>query len=173
MPDPAAIRSIDIIDSAGLVLITPFLSRLFSELGLTNNDRFLSLSHSLRASSILKYLADPTSLNLFANNPLALFLCGLDPCIERTDIEAPITKFETGSCNDLLDSVIGQWKALKNTGRDGFRASFLRRNGILTLSDPPKLVIERTCIDILLETLPWPISMQKLPWLETIFTVEW
>lgn len=166
-------NSIFNINNAGLVIIAPFLSRFFNDLGLTDKERFRSLSHALRASSILNYLTGPAPQNNFTNRPFPLFLCGLDPRIAYTIEENSFTQFENECCNDLLDSIIYQWKELKNTSRDGFRSSFLQRNGVLTLTDPPKLFIERTRINILLETLPWAISMQKLPWLETIFTVEW
>ena len=36
-----------------------------------------------------------------------------------------------------------------------------------------KLYVERKGVDVLLESLPWTISIIKLPWMQDSLQVEW
>jgi hypothetical protein len=75
----------------------------------------------------------------------------------------------------LLEAVIGHWQALRNTSPDGLRGTFLVRPGKLSLrGDGDYLLrIETQTFDILLDDLPWGISIVKFPWMEKLLWVEW
>jgi hypothetical protein len=64
---------------------------------------------------------------------------------------------------------------LRNTSPDGLRGTFLIRSGKLCLRDGGdwSLQVESNSFDILLDQLPWGISMIKLPWMEKMLWVEW
>ena len=77
--------------------------------------------------------------------------------------------------DNLLQTVINYWDALKNTSPDGLREGFLQRDGKLIRIDGQgwKLQVEQMAIDVLMTRLPWGVSMVKLPWMDELLTVEW
>ena len=88
--------------------------------------------------------------------------------IEMTDKEKDLSE-------KLLEAAIHQWNALKNTSPDSLRGSFLIRQGKLTTKGDRKwtLQVEQKGFDLLLDFLPWSISMIKLPWMTDLLNVEW
>jgi hypothetical protein len=75
---------------------------------------------------------------------------------------------------DFLKEIIKNWSALKSTSIAGLRETFLQREGILRENSQKRtLKIERKAVDILRDSLSWPISIIKLPWMDKIFYVEW
>ncbi len=74
----------------------------------------------------------------------------------------------------LLTVVIGKWEVLKRTSIEGLREGFLQRKGKLTEQESGILLqVERGSIDLLLDQLPWNISMIKLPWMNRLLRVDW
>ena len=75
----------------------------------------------------------------------------------------------------LLEAAIRHWAALRGTGPDGLRSTFLMRPGMLTADDDGGwlLRVESQAFDILLDQLPWGISMIQLPWMQRLLRVEW
>ena len=75
---------------------------------------------------------------------------------------------------NLIQTVLNYWSALKNTTASGLRGQFLTRSGKLVTTDEKiELFIERQTADILLDQLPWGLSMVKLPWLKKMIYVTW
>jgi len=73
-----------------------------------------------------------------------------------------------------LIAVINHWEVLKNTSADGLREAFLQRRGKLSRVDGGWLMqVEQRAIDVLLNKLPWGISIIKLPWMNEMLFVEW
>ena len=100
-------------------------------------------------------------------------LCGID-------IEEPLPnhidlgEVEIEEVGNLLGSVVTHWTALKATSQEGLRKTFLMKDGILSQEAQGwRLKIERSSVDILVDRLPWSISMIKLPWCKEILNVEW
>jgi hypothetical protein len=105
--------------------------------------------------------------------PLNKLLCGrsLDKPVDRT---AELTAAETDEADQLLQAVIEHWSALKRTSVDGLRASFLQRDGLLSETESHWLLqVELLGHDILLDRLPWGISMIKLSWMKKVLRVDW
>jgi len=86
-----------------------------------------------------------------------------------------LTAAEEEEASALLNAVVGHWDALRDTSADGLRASFLARAGKLSeRSDGDFLLqVEAQSFDILLERLPWSISIVKLPWMARQLWGEW
>jgi hypothetical protein len=108
---------------------------------------------------------------------LPKLLCGLD-----LDLEEPIpqklslTPTEKQESEVLLQAIIQNWSALKNTSADGLRSGFLQRDGLLFEGNeftPWKITIERKGQDLLLDRLPWSYTVIKLPWMSGMINVEW
>ncbi len=75
----------------------------------------------------------------------------------------------------LLEAAIRHWGKLGSSSPDGLRQGFLRRSGKLSYRpfDGWLLQVEQSGIDILLDYLPWGLSIVKLPWMPELLHVEW
>lgn len=162
------------IEQAGLVLIHAYLQPFFAALGLLNGRTFKTEEAQHLAVHILHYMASGTS-EMPEEHQLVLpkLLCGLEPeDVLVTEIE--LTHEQKHECEQLLQAVIDNWGALKRSSPAGLRQAFINREGKLARKTGGwNLHIERTAIDILLDKLPWGISLIKLPWYDEIIYVEW
>lgn len=162
---------------AGLVLLHPFLPRLLQGLGLAppgTATRPLSVDSLQRALPLLHALAtggdEPQEFELGG----AKLLMGLDPGRPLSFALHPASAAERAEADALLDAAIGHWPALRGTGREGLRTSFLQRRGLLRRGDGgPVLTLQSEPFDLLLNTLPWGLGLVKLPWMPEPLHVEW
>jgi Contractile injection system tape measure protein len=161
------------IENAGLCLLALYLPGFFRHLGYMEKDQFKNKSFAIRAIYMLQHLTSGQNKSpeyLLQFNKL---LCGfrIDDYITKSE---RLTKKESTEANDLLESVIRNWKALKNTSPNGLRESFLKRKGILFESESKwTLQVERKGYDVLLNTIPWGFNMIKFPWMKKFIQVEW
>ncbi len=162
------------ITQAGLVLLHPFIRFYFEAVGLLNNELFRDESAQQTAIYLLYYLAtkqtDVPEYELVL--PKLLCGCSLNQPVAR-GLDLPEAALEEGE--RLLQTVINYWEVLKNTSPDGLREGFLQRQGKLTRTGDGnwKLQVEQQAIDVLLGSLPWGLSMVKLPWMDELLIVEW
>lgn len=161
------------IQHAGMVLLAPFLPLLFDELALLKDKQFRDDDAAIRAASLLEYAATGETELPEHDMVLNKCLCGLP-------LETPIPGFidvsakEEEEVEHMLSSVLDHWKALKSTSIYGLRSTFINRAGLLRKDDTGwSVYIERTTVDILLDHLPWSISIIKLPWNDEPIYVEW
>jgi hypothetical protein len=159
------------IENAGLVLLHPFLPRFFEALGISKESVILQPEKAL---VLLHYLT--TGMKTAPEYELVLpkILCNI-PLSSSLPLEIDIAVNEAEEASALLDAVIKHWEALRNTSRDGLRGTFLLRPGKLSLKNDGDwlLQVESQTYDILLNQLPWGITMIKLPWMEKMIWVEW
>jgi len=161
------------IINAGLALLWPFLNIFFVRLNIVKDKKFVSNEAAQKAVHLIQYLVtekEETPEHELLFNKL---LCGID-IYEPIPLGFKITENEKEECNALLQSVIDNWTVLKNTSIHALRITFLQKEGILSKQPNGwKLAIERTTIDVLLDRLPWSISMIALPWSNEMIYVEW
>ncbi len=159
------------IGLAGLVLIHPFLPQFFRALGIADDETLLQPDKAL---NLLYFLATGESAAPEYELVLPKILCNisLDDVVE-SDITLVVDEQEEARA--LLTAVIQHWEILQNTGIDGLRETFLKRSGKLSQRSDGEwlLEVESKSYDLLLEQLPWSISMIKLPWMPKILRVEW
>ncbi len=161
------------LDTAGVVLLWPFLGRFFERLGLLTAERFKDVAAVQRAVGLLHYLATEEAAPPEYRLPLAKVLCGLEP-EEVFLLEPPLSAEEMNECNLLLDAVIEHAPILRTMSITGFRGTFLLRQGILGQRDGAWLLrVERETYDIVLERFPWSVDWVKLPWMAAPLRVEW
>lgn len=161
------------LSHAGLVLVHPFLSTLFHRLHLWNGSGFASLEARQKAIFLLHFLATgertaPEYVLVFPK-----MLCGyaLDMPVPG---EMTLSDEECDEALVLLENVIMRWDKLGNTSPQGLREGFLQRRGKLSDKNGRlSLVLESSALDVLLDFLPWNISLVKMPWLRDIIYVEW
>ncbi len=161
------------VEAAGLILLHPFLTELFSSTGLWKNKQWSSAAAPFRAVRLMAYLTYGNSEVPEYRLLFHKILAGMDAATPLP-AEEPLLPEETATCTELLEAVLRHWTALRNTTADGLREGFLSRNGKLQQS--PKgiqLDVERLAQDVLLARLPWGCSTVKLPWLEPLLLVNW
>lgn len=161
------------VHHAGVVLLHPFLNAFFKILGLVAEGKFLSTACHTRALYLIHFLAtgaaDPHEHDLL----IAKILCGY-PLEEPVDVMVELSDSEMEEAGNLLSAAIASWSILKSTSAAGLREGFLQRSGKLQVKgNDLLLLVENSSIDMLLDHLPWNLSIIKLPWMENILRTEW
>jgi hypothetical protein len=169
VPHPDADEGI-FLHNAGLVLLHPFLRRLFETLEVGGGERLLQPD---RALQLLHYLASGSVIAPEYDLVLPKLLCNV-PLTQPVARDIALSEVECAECDALLAAVVGHWSALRGTGADGLRTAFLLRHGKLSRRDCDWLLqVEPETADILLNQLPWGISPVKLDWMDRLLWVEW
>jgi Contractile injection system tape measure protein len=158
------------LGNAGLVLLHPFLSTLFNALDMAANGKITAPDQALFA---LHFAATGETTAPEWALTLPKILCGI-PLDQSVWRNATLTETAQNEIVQMLDMAIAHWTAIGNTTVSGLREGFLQRRGRLTEgSETWTLKIEHQSYDMLLDQLPWGISMVKLPWMEKMLYVEW
>ena len=163
------------VDNAGLVLLWPYLPRLFSTLHLLDDHGFCHTESQLRAVHLTQLLVSGDHSTPEHMLPLNKLLCGLG-LTHPVGLDITPTPKETDLVHDLLYSVTQTWEPLRNTTIEGLRESFLIRNGLLQRTSPAApmtLSVETRAFDMLLDRLPWSLSVIKLHWMSEELHVRW
>ena len=159
------------ISNAGLVISWPFLTTLFTKLGLTENNQFkddLSIQKGIIAT---QYLVE--GINEFDESKLVLnkILCGVDINF-YVDNSIELIDVETAVCDMALKAIIQQWDKIKSV--ESLRDYFLKREGVLKLTESGyQLYIKAQTTDALLRFLPWNLSIIKSSIMQTKLTIDW
>jgi hypothetical protein len=166
------------IGNAGLVLTSPFLPHLFETLGLLCEDeqghtRLRDKEAVSRAVHLLQYLVDGSTSAPEPSLALNKIICGV---ATSTTVERGIvpTEQEREVCERLLKSMIANWKIIENTSIAGLQETFLQREGRLD-STPEgwKLKVQRKTLDVLVDQLPWSLSVIFHNWMSQSLHVTW
>jgi len=162
------------IPNAGIIILHPFLVQFFRHVGLTNGEKFKNDESRDKALALLHLLT--TGEAAFEEHELVIhkILCG-HPLGAPVDPHVEIYATEILEAEDLLRTVIEQWSILKNTSIAALRETFLQRGGkLIKVSDTEgRLIVEQDSLDVLLDHLPWALSMVKLPWMTQMLKVDW
>lgn len=161
------------IQNAGLILLHPFLPTFFTRTNLMHEGKFIDEHKQFRAPCLLQYAVTGSEKHAEHQMVLNKILSGIKAEEALPEISI-LSEQEKQVSNELLRVVIQQWEKMKNTSIEGFRTSFLQREGALTLTaDAWVLKIEQRGYDILLQTLPWGMGMIKTSWMDKPLIVEW
>jgi hypothetical protein len=161
------------IHNAGLVIVIPYVQRLFGILELTVDGKFVSDEAAERAVHLLQYVVTGEESTPEYQLVLNKLLCGIHggtpivPGISVTDKEKTIIE-------QMLNGVITHWSALGKTSIAGLRETFLQRQGHLSHQDEAwHLKIPQKSFDMLLDRLPWSFAMNRMPWMAKPLNVTW
>lgn len=161
------------VSDAGLVLLHPFLGRMMENLGLVKEGEFVSPLARIRAVHLLRDLTMSEEPHYNHNLILEKILCGL-PVGYAVPPEWKPTEKEKEEMDALLQAVCEYWKPLSGSSTEALCGTFLRRPGAIErFEDSWNIRVEGHTIDILLDDLPWELSIIYLPWLEKPLAVEW
>lgn len=161
------------IHNAGMVIVVPYVQRLFGLLELTVDGKFVSEDAAQRGVHLLQYVVTGEEATPEYQLVLNKLLCGIRggvpivPGISITDKEKTIIE-------QMLNGVITHWSALGTTSIDGLRETFLQRQGHLYFQDDAwQLKIPQKTFDMLLDRLPWSFALTKMPWMTQPLHVTW
>ncbi|HIJ94638.1 MAG TPA: hypothetical protein HPP94_02660 [Desulfuromonadales bacterium] len=164
-----------LVRQAGLVLLHPFISRFFEACNLTEAGCTHLCSADLpRAAALLQFLASGREELYEFELGFIKILLGMRPDSPLPVCAGLLTTEDRTEAEQLLQSAVTHWSVLKSSSIQALRSSFIERQGIVRETDNSwRLNIDRTSYDILLEQLPWSISIIKLPWMRQAVVTEW
>jgi hypothetical protein len=85
-----------------------------------------------------------------------------------------ITKDEQEEITLMFNEILRYWKALSKTSICGLREAFLQREGRLHINEEmSNLHVVGKAFDILIDQIPWSISIIRQPWMERPIHVTW
>lgn len=166
------------IANAGLVLLSPYLPRLFDKLGLLTADtdghaKLTGIEAQSRTVHLVQYLVDG---RLDAAEPMLVLnkiLCGMA-------IAAPVEPSITASaddlalCDGLLAAAIANWPMIAGSSVDALRETFLQREGRLVQADDKwQLQVQRRSLDVLVDQIPWGFATIFHRWMVKPVIVTW
>lgn len=161
------------IENAGLILLWPFMGFYFEKLGLVSEQKFTSAKAAIRGACLLQYLVTGVETRQEHELPLNKVLCQLPKNHPVYSTEA-FTQEEKDLSDELLKTAISRWEILKSTSIEGLRNSFLKREGKLEWQDDKIiLTVEPKSFDMLVDKIPWNISVIKLSWMKHTLHVKW
>ena len=161
------------IVNAGIVLAHSFIGFLFKRLGLVEANNFKDADAQIKAIFLLHYLSTGNTTAAEHELVLCKLLCAY-PINTPIPSEQIFLQAEFEEANNMLVALLQQWNKLQNTSIEGLRESFLQRKGkIFTKGERVIVQVEQSSLDILLDYLPWNLSIIKLPWMKEIVHVEW
>ena len=167
---------VTLVGNAGLCLLWPWFPRLFFLLGYQDEERrnFKDTASRIRAVFLLQYLVNPEEKDYreleLAFNRLLVALPAQVPLPKRVEL----TDEEKDMADKMLAGIKNNWSRMDGTSVNGFRQSFIQRDGRLEQQDEKWLLtIESRAYDILLDTIPWAFRQIRFPWLKKYIQVSW
>lgn len=167
------LTTISFIDNSGLVLLSPFLPRLFSMLELTENGKFKNRKAQIKAIFLMQYAVfkdrEFPEYEMQLNKLLVNFKTGI-PIPRKPNL----TDDEKNTVDGMLEGVMQNWGRLGETTIDGLRGGFLCREGRLQeQEDMHLLTVESKGFDMLLDYVPWNFRTVKFSWMKKAIQVKW
>jgi hypothetical protein len=159
--------------NAGLIILWPYLTRLFKKFDLIGDGLFRGEEEQIRAMFMLNYLAGNGSETSEEVMLVPKILCGadLDMPLAAEHVLPDKTKQE---CRVLLQSVIENWSAIGATSVRGLQETFLRREALIKQkNDSWVFSFERKGTDVLIDRLPYGISLILFKWINYNIHVLW
>ena len=165
------------LNNSGLILLSPLIPHFFKNRALLGKQgKFLGQEAQAKAVCLLFRISNPECDHLLDGDMLLpKILCGWPMTDPVSLFESTAEKLEEDrqEMHRILEAVISQWKTLGNASPATLVSTFIRRNGVLNVGDELHLHVEEQNLDLLLRSLPWPLSSIKTPWMEIPLQVHW
>jgi hypothetical protein len=161
------------VNTAGLVLLSPFFNRLFELSGLLQDGQFIDEAAKERGVHLLHYTAMAVPPSNEHDLVLPKLLCGI-PLDSVVPLEDPLKEDQKQEAENMIAAAIEHWQALGQSSSAALRESFLQREGKLALvAGQYRLFINRQSLDILLERVPWNFHTIRHSWMPHMLFVDW
>ena len=164
-------QPISFISNAGLILLAPFLPRLFSLLQLTENGKFKDRDAQIKAMFLIQYA-------VFGSTEFPEYELQLNKLLTgfKTGIPVPrsvtLTEEDINTTEGMLHGVVQHWNKVRTI--DGLREGFLQRKGKLDENDEIiELTVENKAFDMLMDSVPWNFKTTKFSWMDKTIQVKW
>jgi Contractile injection system tape measure protein len=158
------------VNNAGLVIFHPFINTLFNDLMIAKDGVIIWPG---KAIAVLNYLCGYEVLQPEYEWPLMKILCGLSISAVVENVPA-LSETDKLECMAMMQQAIDHWSALKQTSIEALQQTYIQRFGKLSNKNGAWLLqVEQKTVDVLMNNMPWGISMCKLPWMQQILTTEW
>ena len=164
------------IPNAGLCLLAPWFVRLFDMLGYLDFERsaFKDTSSKIRAVFLLQYLVYGEERQYKESDLLFNRLLTDIPVTIPLPKSLSLSEKEKETADGMIAGVKANWQKMDGTSINGFRNSFISRNGVMNRpNDHWVITVEEKAYDIMLDTVPWGFRQIRLPWLKTFIQVVW
>lgn len=162
------------LEAAGLVILHPFIVPLFAACELLSEEgEFRGEKERARAVLLLHFSVTGEAEVPEPELALAKLLCGIE-IAESVPRQLEPTALERSECDAMLASAIRHWGALGESSSEALRETFLKRPGQLRKKGEDwRLAVEQRGVDVLLDRLPWAISLVKTRFMARPLRVEW
>lgn len=161
------------VENAGLVILSAYIPVLFERLGLITVSAFNLVGDQEKAALLLQYVLSnnpPTEEDQLTLNKLFVGL----PLDHKIKSDFSATPDELNTVHSLIEAVIAHWSIIGKSTIEGFRGSWLWRNGKLEEMEKNWVLnVEKESYDILLDHLPFSISPIKFSWMDVPIIVNW
>lgn len=158
----------------GLILLHPFIRQLFQRLGWLVEGQFRDEACRRKAVVMLHFIATGTQEWKAYALAVPKIICGMPLADALTGDEELLTPEEEAEAIDMLQAAIAQWEIMGNASVQALREGFLEREARITVQEEHiSFRMETKGIDVLLDRLPWNLSLVRFPWLTRIIYVEW
>lgn len=168
-----------LIENAGLVLLHPYIPKLFERMGFLSDNSEGTLKKRIRpekkatAVHVLHYLACRKEHPYEHELLFEKYLCGI-PLEHPLERMITLSENQKEHCSTLLTAVLTHWTALKSSSTEMLQNEFLAREGkLFILEDTEKIYVQRKPYDLLLDKIPWNLTLVKFPWKQTMIHLEW
>ena len=161
------------VNNAGIVLAAPFIPAYFEKLSLLEGIKQKNKQAQLKAIHALQFLVTGNEEHYEYDLAFIKLLCGF-PVKETYRQQSLMLPEEKDIAEGLLEHIIKEWSTIGNTSVEGLRVSFLQRRGKLVFSeDAIYLTVEQMAFDVLLDYLPWSISLINFSWMNKQVHTTW
>ncbi|MBL4899376.1 MAG: hypothetical protein JKX76_06970 [Colwellia sp.] len=159
---------------AGSILLYPYLSRFFKDLDCLSEGKRIKDNKRNKAMTLMVYLLTGKEQAFDYQLHFLKWLLGIPVGTLLSIEENTLTTKEKALADNVLLSLKSHWSVLKNTSIANIRGSFLQRVGMMKLDDDQCLLhIERKGIDILIDQIPFSLSIIRLAWIKQPIIVTW
>lgn len=160
--------------NCGLFITWPYLKGLFSALGLLNEEGgFVTPDEQIKAIHLLYYLARSESALEEQELLIPKIICAW-PIEEPLPTNVELLENETAECMNMLQALIDNWTILKSTSVQSLQTTFLQRSGLVSYKNRNlEIRIERIGLDVIMDKLPYGLSIIRFPWLDKTIYCSW
>ncbi len=162
------------VEFAGLILLYPYLPRLFKRLDWLTEDKQIKDECINSAASALIYLATGSQQAREYQMSWIKVLLARQPESLLIPDDIPLETKIINELDSVLNSLLSHWAALKNSSVTSMQSAFINRKGLLRWQDNYwQLTIEPKGMDVLIGQLPFPIETVSLLWIKQPIRVSW
>lgn len=161
------------VQNSGIVILNAYMKPFLDRLNLLEGQKFKTLEAQHRCVYLNNYLATGEWGAPDHELNLSKVMCGLNSS-DLVEVSGSITLDEKNLAESLIKSAISQWPVIGSMSVDGFRQTWLVREGFLIeMDDVYTIKVQAQAFDTLLAHAPFSFTTIKFPWMAKPIYVNW